>query len=109
MNKLLLLGIATLAFLANAVTSFAQICDFPSAAGWTSPASAGATIVANALTKYAVGFPLPASCLTFKSTATGTIIAHYDRVNTTRQDTTQYDTFQKRYTIPAGSTVVANL
>ena len=78
MNKLLLLGMATLALLANTVTSFAQNCTTPVGPAWTSPGSAGATIdpagmPGNALTKYAIG-PFP-SCLTFRPTATGTIIA----------------------------------
>ena len=109
MNKLLLLGIATLALLANAVTSFAQVCS-PSVSGWTSPASAGATIGANALTKYSIGSPFP-SCLTFKPTATGTIIAHYDVVNTSvpSTQTPGWNTFEMGYDMPTGTTVMATL
>jgi hypothetical protein len=110
MNKLRLLGIATLALLANAVTSFAaQNCTVPAHAAWTSPASAGATIVPSALAKYAIG-PLP-SCLTFKPTAAGAITAHYDVVNTAVPSTSMppWTTFEMGYTMPAGTTVVATL
>ena len=114
MNKLLLLGMATLALLANAVTSFAQNCTTPVAPAWTSPGSAGATIdpagmPGNALTKYAIG-PFP-SCLTFRPTATGTIIARYDVVNTAVPSTPvpPWTTFEMGYTMPAGTTVTAIL
>jgi hypothetical protein len=115
MNKLLLLGIATLALLANAATSFAA-CLAPIAPAWTSPGSAGATIdpagmPGNALNKYAISpFPLN-SCLTFKPGATGTIIARYDVVNTAVPSTPMppWNTFEMGYTMPAGSAVVATL
>lgn len=114
MNKLLLLGMATLALLANTVTSFAQNCTTPVGPAWTSPGSAGATIdpagmPGNALTKYAIG-PFP-SCLTFKPTATGTIIARYDVVNTAVPSTPvpPWTTFEMGYTMPAGTTVTAVL
>jgi len=113
MKKLSLLGIATLALLANAVTSFAQNCPPPTAAAWTSPGSAGATIdpIGGALNKYAISpFPLN-SCLTFKGTATGTIIARYDVVNTAvpSRPMPPWNTFEMGYTMPAGTTVTATL
>jgi len=113
MKKLSLLGIATLALLANAVTSFAQNCLPPIAAAWTSPGSAGATIdpIGGALNKYAIS-PLPLnSCLTFKGTATGTIIARYDVVNTAVPNMAMppWNTFEMGYTMPAGTTVTATL
>jgi hypothetical protein len=106
MNKLLLLGMAMLALLATAITSFAA-CLAPAAAAWTSPGSAGATIEG----KFAISpFPLN-SCLTFRGTATGTIIARYDVVNTAVPSTPlpPWNTFEMGYTMPAGTTVTATL
>ena len=111
MNKLLLLGMATLALLANTVTSFAQNCTTPVGPAWTSPGSAGATIdpVGGALNKYDIG-PGP-SCLTFKPAQSGRIIARYDVVNTAVPSTPvpPWTTFEMGYTMPAGTTVTATL
>jgi hypothetical protein len=112
MNKLLLLGMATLALLTAAVTSFAQNCPV-SGPAWTSPGSAGATIdpIGGGLNKYAIApFPL-SSCLTFKAAQTGTIIARYDVVNTAVPSTPlpPWTIFEMGYTMPAGTTVTAIL
>ena len=109
MNKLLLLGMATLALLAAAVTSFAQ--DAPVAPAWTSPGSAGATMDQTSLSNAAVS-PFPTNaCLTFKSTRAGKIVARYDVVNTAVPSTPvpPWTTFELGYIMPAGSTVTAVL
>ena len=110
MNKLLLLGMATLALLAAAVTSFAQNCT-PGGPAWTSPGSAGATIdpIGGGLNKYDIG--TPPSCLTFKPAQTGRIIARYDVVNTAVPSVPlpPWTTFEMGYTMPAGTNVTARL
>ena len=71
MKKLSLLALAALTLLGAPVASLAQ-------SGWTSPGSAGATV----LGPYAVN-PFPNNaCLTFRGASTGTITARYDVTNT---------------------------
>ena len=104
MNKLLLLGMATMALLAAAVTSFAQ------APAWTSPGSAGATLDETSLGLYAVN-PPNNTCLTFKPAKFGKIEARYDVVNTAVPSTPvpPWNTFELGYVAPLPSTVTATL
>ena len=109
MNKLLLLGMATLALLAAAVTSFAQNCPAAGPA-WTSPGSAGATIdpMGGGLNKYDID---PRPCLTFKPAQTGRIVARYDVVNTAVPSTATppWTIFEMGYSMPPNTNVTATL
>ena len=94
-----------MAFLAAAVTSFAQV-----APAWTSPGSAGATLDEASLTAYAVN-PPNNTCLTFKPPRFGTIQARYDVVNTAVPSTPvpPWNTFELGYVAALPSTVTAVL
>lgn len=110
MKKLLLSGTTILALLVIADTTFGQ----GMAPAWTSPGSTGSIIDLTSLSKSSSSQESKGN-LTFNSTASGTITARYNVVNTAvlpmNKSTGRppWTTFEMAYIMPAGTTITATL